>query len=107
MVHEPESEFAKNVKQLLENEYGEDKVEGGVYLLETRRYVDFYVEAPLVDLAIEVENDFEAVFKGVGQSLVYSHGTEVAPVIVVPEGHIDEPELEILGSHVPIVQLSF
>lgn len=98
MTHEDERPFHDRVVEWLRGEYGEDAVETDKYLKETGRYADVWVEAPLGPLAIEVENDFEAVLKGVGQTLLYAshdeHGAEA--YVVVPPGHVEQPEADLL-----------
>lgn len=101
----PEDEYADLVQEMLNAEYGEENVERNVYISETRRYADFVVRAWPVDLAIEVENDFDAVFKGVSQALVYAdQADDMAPVIIRPplEDESNALENHILSSHVTI-----
>jgi len=101
----PEDEYADLIHEMLNAEYGEENVERNVYIEEVHRFADFVVRAWPVDLAIEVENDFEAVFKGVSQALVYaSQSEDMAPVIIRPplEDESDNLENEILSSHVTI-----
>lgn len=107
--HEPEDDFAVKVEKWLIEQYGEDNVEGNKYLsdehiynidAESRRYVDFWVNGPMCDFAIEVENDFDAAFNGVGQSVVYAAHTfddpNVKRVIILPEDHVEQPEATMM-----------
>lgn len=105
--HEPEQSFYDRVEQFLETEYGAANVESDKFLPEPYRFADLWVETPLVDYAIEVENDFEAVLKGVGQVLIYAaEETNAVPVIIVPPDHVDEPEVSALRRRVPVVELA-
>ena len=99
-----EGKFRVGVRHELEKLYGKGKVDTELYLPRTGRYLDIYVD-DVFPLAIEVENDFESVFEGVGQSLLYAHETDAIPVIVVPEGEIEEPEREILNNYVNIIEI--
>lgn len=106
MAHESERTFHEKVLEYLEGVYGEENVETNKYLSEARRYCDVWVETQLGILAIEIENDFEACFKGVGQAIVYAaHHEEAMPMIIVPEDHVEEPERSMLARHVPIAEL--
>lgn len=106
MAHETEKSYADRIEEWLVDTYGRDNVHRDYYLSRTVRYVDFYVNGPLTDFAIEVENDFEAVFKGIGQSLLYAGDIGSAtPLIIIPPGHFEEPERTILNNHVTIKEL--
>lgn len=106
MTHESETSFDERVEEYLIEKYGEHHVEHNVYLSESGRYADFHVKGPVVELMIEVENDFEACFKGTGQALLYAaHSRNAVPVIIAPPGHVKEPEAEMLSRHVPIIEL--
>lgn len=105
-MHESEYDYSTRVAAFLEEVYGEENVEYNKYLKESGRFVDFWVEAPVVTLAIEVENDFAAAIKGVGQALLYaSHENRAVPVVILPPGHVQEPEVNMLRSHVAIIEL--
>lgn len=107
MTHESEKSFAEKVGDYLKRLYGDDNVEEQKYLSESARYVDYWVSGPFVDMAIEVENDFESVFTGDGQAIMYAgHGDNVVPVVVVPEGHVQNPEAEYMSRFVAIVEFS-
>lgn len=98
MTHEEERPYHERLVEHLVTEYGEEHVETDVYLEETGRFCDVLVETPLVTLALEVENDWEAVIKGIGQATLYAaHYPEGAvPVVVTPPGHVEEPEVSLL-----------
>lgn len=106
MTHEPETPFRDRVAQYLAATYGEENVETDKYLSDPYRYVDIYVHGPLVDLAIEVESRFSAVLHGVGQAFIYASASKDAvPVVVVPPGHVEEPEVDALRDRIPVVEL--
>lgn len=106
MTHEYENEFARKVGEYLIEQYGEENVEQNKYFSESRRYVDFWVDAPVVSLAIEVENDFDAVMEGVGQSLVYAgHEEGAIPLVIVPEDHVEHPEVDYLRETVRVIEM--
>lgn len=105
MTHESEKSYSYRVRKFLEETYGKDNVHGNHYLSESVRYVDYYVEGPLANFAIEIENDFEACLKGTGQALIYAGELECVPLIIVPPDHIERPEYEYLNEHVEIVEL--
>lgn len=106
MTHEDEHNIQEEVRGILEGEFGEDNVEEEKYLPETGRFVDFYVETALIDMAIEVENDFESVVTGVGQTLLYAqHELGAVPMVVIPEGHDEQPETDLLRREVAIIEV--
>lgn len=112
MPHETEKSFQYRVRKYLEKKYGKENVLDHEYLKEspfegeTGRFVDYWVNSPIGILAIEVENDFEACFKGTGQAIVYAlHEREAMPLIIVPPGHVKEPEATMLSTHTPIIEL--
>lgn len=106
MTHETEATFSDKVKEQLIEYFGEENVEENVYLAESGRYADFIVDTPFFWFAIEVENDWESAIKGVGQAELYaSHYKDAIPVVVVPEGHIDNPEYALLRERVLIIEM--
>lgn len=106
MTHEYESEFAEKVGEYLIESYGEENVEQNKFLSESYRFVDFWVDGPVVTLAIEVENDFDAVIEGVGQALMYAgHDDGVVPVVIIPEDHVEHPEVDYLRETVRIIEM--
>lgn len=106
MTHESEITYHEKVQKVLELHYGEENVEYEKFLSETHRFVDFWVEGPVVDLAIEVENDFEAALKGAGQSILYAaHELNAVPVIILPPDHVEQPEADMMRSNIAIVEM--
>lgn len=106
MTHESEHDFTDRVGHYLEGMFGEDNVFGNLYLKETGRYADWWVDLDVVILAIEVENDWEAAIKGVGQAILYSkHSEKAIPLVIIPPGHIEEPEATMLREEVHIIEL--
>lgn len=107
MTHESELDFGEKVVLRLEEMYGEEAIETQYTLPDTGRRVDVYVDTPgnVPPMAMEVENDFESVFNGIGQAWLYSQQLAAMPFVVVPTGHVELPELLYLaGSPVTIVQ---
>jgi hypothetical protein len=104
-MHEDEITFSEKVRAELVAHFGKDNITEQKYLPETYRFADFYVEGKFMNYAIEVENDFEAVLKGIGQVLIYANELDAVPVIVIPEGHIEEPEATILNRYVEIIEI--
>lgn len=106
MTHESERTYHERVREYLVEQYGEENVESTKYLDETGRFADFWVEGPVVTLAVEVENDWEAVSKGIGQATLYSaHDDDAVPVVIVPPGHVEYPEVEMLRERIAIIEL--
>lgn len=106
MAHESERTFSERVREYLVEHYGEENVESQVYLDETGRFADFWVDGPVVSLAVEVENDWEAASKGIGQALLYgAHDDDAVPVVILPKGHVDYPEVEMLRERIAIIEL--
>lgn len=106
MTHEPERPFHDRVASHLAATYGAENVEQDKYLSDPYRYCDIYVHGPLVDLAIEVESRFSAVLHGVGQAFIYASAADNAvPVVVVPPGHTEEPDVAALRQRIPVVEL--
>lgn len=108
--HESESTYHDRVYDYLVDQYGVDNVDSNVYLSETYRFVDIWVEGPVVDYAIEIENDFESAIEGIGQAALYaSHefdNPNVVPIVVLPPDHVAQPEADMLReSGIHIVEL--
>lgn len=99
-MHTYEGKFAAAIVEDLEDAYGAENVRREVVLPVTERRVDILVETPSAapDLAIEVENDFESVPGAVGQAIQYAEQTGARPVVFVPEGHVEIPEVFHLAS---------
>ena len=110
MAHVDEKEFASRVVSDLIEFYSEDEVYEEVVLPATQRRVDIVVNPKNHDIkfAIEVENDFEAVFGGIGQAEIYAAELNATPLIIVPEGHVEYPEIMYLSnSRVEILQYPY
>ena len=104
-----EDAYTDLVEEMLVSRYGEENVERGAYIEEVERFADFIVRAWPVDMAIEVENDFESVFDGVGQALVYAAGqSDMTPVIIRPplEDGSDINDSRYLAHHVSIKEFN-
>lgn len=94
MTDEPESSFADRVFEWAD-EWALAATQN--YRLPSRRVVDVLALTEPAKFVIEVENDFEAAVKGVGQAAIYADGVDrslrpVYPLVVVPTGHVEEPE---------------
>lgn len=106
MTHEEEAPFQDRVVKYLEDEYGNENIEENKYLPDPYRFCDIWVEGPVVDYAIEVENDFDAAITGVGQALIYAaEEVNAVPIVVLPTDHVEEPEISSLRRAVPVVEL--
>lgn len=113
MTHVSESTYQDRVEEWLIGEYGEDNVERNKYLNEpdvydegTIRFCDFWVEGPVCTFAIEVENDFDACWKGKTQAEIYSKfDSGAVPVIFIPPGHVEEPEVSMMRESILIKEL--
>lgn len=61
--------------------------------------------------AVEVEDDFEAAFEGVGQAVEYAAELEaeldrpVDPVVALPAGRVEHPEVAYLSTAVQFVEV--
>lgn len=103
-THEPEDTFTDKIERLYRDRYGDDAVERNRYLDETGRYCDLWVQTPDVTLAVEVENDADSIITGVGQTELYAaHSPRAVPVVIVPDGHVDQPEWEFYRERSPVV----
>jgi len=102
-----EQQFSNYVEELLAAYFGKQNVERQKYFSETNRFADFWVETPLVTLAIEVDNDFDGMIKGVGQSMLYAgHSLNAVPIVIIPEDHAEYPEINMLRRYINIVEIS-
>jgi hypothetical protein len=108
MAHESEADFEIRVQVALEQMYGAENVERQVVLPASHRRPDFVVEDTLATYYVELESEFDAAIEGVGQSLLYAahepQGRGV-PVVIVPDGHLDEPEEEFIRHRTPAILL--
>lgn len=105
MIEQTEQEFAQKVREFLIDVYGEENVHMEYYLGRSERLCDFFVRGPLTKFAIEVENNWEAVYGGAGQAIQYAQEIDAVPVIVVPKGCVEEPERTLIDRYVSIVEL--
>lgn len=106
MPHEPETSFQQRVKYWLTSKYGEANVREEVVLPVTRNRADLHVETPSAapDMVFETEDDWGGVESSYGQLLGYADQLDARPFIVVPEGHVEWPEiLHLYDSPVQVV----
>lgn len=103
MTHVPEKAFIEEVEDFFRDLFPEAELITGydTRLEDSGRYPDILIEGSRFgNFAVEAENDFETAFKGVGQALLYARETGYTPVLVLPEGHTEEPEWTFLKSYV-------
>jgi len=102
-----EDAFAADVVgPLLREEFGADAVERERYLETTGSFADYWVDTGLVTLAIEVENDADAIRDGVAQALTYAqHDVRALPVVITPTGAVDRDEVALLRTICPVIEL--
>lgn len=117
MPHTDEPPITERAAAQFRERYGADNVEQEVYLEESGRYCDIVVDARerggVLEpdyYVVEVENDPDEAIYSVGQTLVYEEEVDdenvsVEPVIVVPDGHTEDPEMEHLEDDVRFVEL--
>jgi hypothetical protein len=106
MTHEYESAFHERVHAWLREAHPEAEVAHEHQYPATDRIADFLVRREWCTLAIEVENDANAVVKGVGQAMQYAaHHPNGVPVVVTPAGHVDRPEMDLYASATPAVMV--
>lgn len=83
-----------------------------MYLRPSQRYADLVIEGPFIVLAIETESRFSSALKGVAQAAIYAEGIKeeypnkpVYPLVLVPDGHVEEPERTFIqdATGVPIL----
>jgi hypothetical protein len=76
------------------------------YLPESRRVADVMIQTPLVTFAIEIENDFPSVTTGVGQAQRYAahNPKRFVPVVMVPSGLAQQPELSMDRQRCTIIE---
>lgn len=92
-----EKQFRKKVANTLRG-HGFD-VDTEVYLPRSYRFADVLAEGNGFRIVGEVEDNFESVFEGIGQSLLYAAETDAMPVVFYPEGTAEEPERTLLQQH--------
>lgn len=104
MTHEPERTFEDHVEHELLGRFGAANVRRQPQLIATDRRPDFAVEGAFCEFLIELENDFESIWTGIGQATLYAaHRENTVPVVAVPEGHIEEPEAMLIRARTPVV----
>lgn len=103
MTHETEATFREAVVERLEDLWGADRVETDVRL-PSDRICDIYVKTPgaATDIAIEAENDWEAVLTGCSQAALYGAELAAEPFVVVPASHVEMPEVFYLSAVLPV-----
>lgn len=112
-MHAEEGTFHAAVERYLQDTFdGYDALGHEVRLPHSDRRADFIVtlgtpgvpaEQPNIVVAVEVENDWEAVFGGVGQVECYAaHFEHGVPVLAFPAGTAEQPELRLLRSASPV-----
>lgn len=115
MTHGPESSFMDVVEDWLTAIYGEMGVTRQFHDPATERRHDFVVNTEWEGYVIEVENDFESTFDAAMKAAVGAcslsdvgdraiipdefHG-EFVPAVVVPTGHVEEPEWSYITNYV-------
>lgn len=105
MTHIYEDEFHRRAEKWLIEEYGAENVEHEVYLPNAWRYIDFVVQTPLATFAIEAERTADKVIEGAGQSILYAGAKNgYTPLILVPDGHTEEPEVSWIRKRVPVCE---
>lgn len=106
MTHESEYTFMDAVEAFLDGYYSKFERE---HVLPSQRRPDFVVWTAMGTVAVEVENDFEAAIKGAGQAQMYAAEVEETyygpcePLVIVPSGHVENPEVEYLP--VPVYEV--
>jgi hypothetical protein len=74
------------------------------YRLPSNRRADVFVRTPVGDFVFEAENDAGSFDVGAGQALGYAEelsrdlGVRPVPFLVVPDDHVEQPELSIAKS---------
>lgn len=108
MPHAPENTLEAAVEQHVQAVLSPEDLAYQVHLPDTGREADFVAvqttppNTSNLVYAIEVENDWEAVMKGVGQALLYAgHFDRGIPVVAFPEGHVEQPEYDDLRAQAP------
>lgn len=101
-----EEDFEDVVEPVLHDWFGEGRVERQHYFPATGRRADFVVSLPMVTLAVEVEDTTYTLHESAGQARLYAnHLRYGVPVVVVPHDTLDQPEAQMLSSHVNLVPM--
>lgn len=83
-----ESEYQKRVAEWLRESFSDIEHEP---TLESGRRPDFVVHTPFESYVLEVENTFDEIYNGIGQTSVYGVETGHTPLVVVPADTVTEP----------------
>lgn len=110
-MHAEEGTFHHAVETVLNHAFpGYDALGHEVRLPKSDRRADFVltIGTPAgmsnIVVAVEVENDFEAIFRGVGQAHAYAgHFDHGIGVVAIPAGVAEEPELSALRKNNPVL----
>lgn len=112
MSHVPEMQFKQSVVTHFRDRFKQAKINTEPRLHLTGRYPDIIVDFGDFAFVVEVENDFESAYKaGVGQAINYAteymqiEGKPTVAVLVVPNGHIEEPEWTIMREMVVCLEV--
>lgn len=97
-----EAEFHNLVATWLSESF--EYVEHEPYL-DSGRIPDFVAHTPFETYAIEVEDNWEAVYTGVGQAEGYAAELDAEPVVVIPATAVEQPEYSHLSKRVTIVTI--
>lgn len=92
-----EDVFQVSVKRWLEEHF--IHVDEEPVLHDTERRPDFLVRTPFETYVIEAENDFENLYTGIGQVIGYAAETDGIPIVVLPAGEIEQPEMKYIESY--------
>jgi hypothetical protein len=99
-----ESAFNDAVEEWIDDHFPTARVEDNPTLSDTDRQPDYWLYLAGMNVAIEVENDWEACVKGVGQALMYAaHLPNTVPVVLLPTGYAEQPESEMVASRTPVI----
>jgi len=92
--HVSEDDFHDALYDWWVSQVGEDNVESEVYQSEPYWFVDLIVHRSEVTWYIEIENDRNSIRKGAGQALGYAADhPDGEPMVIVPAGHVEEPDV--------------
>lgn len=112
--HEREADFEERFVSWLDARYGEDAYKQQHRYPESGRRCDVRLTALEDDpdtsgseeliLAMELENDMTDLIAGCGQALLYAaHEDSASPVVVAPEHVIEQPEVDLLRTQLPVI----
>lgn len=84
-----EAEYHELVAVWLDESFAD--VEHEVYL-DSGRWVDFVARTPFTTYAIEVEDNWEGVYSGIGQAIGYAAELGGEGIVVLPADAVEDPE---------------